>query len=81
MKSGGYLRESILADVVEAIIAAIYLDGGLSSAEAFIKNIFKTVACQTVLLKTAPVATASNRRQAEQLAAEQVLAQLEEKPS
>jgi len=128
MKSGGYLRESILADVVEAIIAAIYLDGGLSSAEAFIKNIFKsrldtisvskhlkdpktrlqellqsrkltlpvykmvkvkgqshdqqfTVACQTVLLKTAPVATASNRRQAEQLAAEQVLAQLEEKLS
>ncbi|MDB6061087.1 MAG: ribonuclease [Verrucomicrobiaceae bacterium] len=29
MKSGGHRRESILADVLEAIIAAIYLDGGI----------------------------------------------------
>lgn len=29
MKSGGHRRESILADVLEAIIAAIYLDAGL----------------------------------------------------
>lgn len=42
MKSGGYLRESILADVVEAIIAAIYLDSDLSTAEAFIKSMFKS---------------------------------------
>lgn len=124
MKSGGYLRESILADVVEAMIAAIYLDGGLPKAEDFIKSIFKTrldnlsitkelkdpktrlqellqarklalphykmvdvqgqshdqqftVACETVLLASAPAATASNRRQAEQQAAEQVLQQLE----
>lgn len=29
LKSGGFRRESILADAVEAIIGAIYLDGGL----------------------------------------------------
>ena len=31
-KSGGRTRPSILSDVVEAVIAAIYLDGGLESA-------------------------------------------------
>ncbi|MBN4055421.1 ribonuclease III [bacterium AH-315-K03] len=29
LKSGGYRRESILADAVEALIAAIYIDGGM----------------------------------------------------
>jgi ribonuclease III len=29
LKSGGYRRESILADAVEALIAAVYLDGGM----------------------------------------------------
>ena len=33
MKSGGNRRASILADSVEAIIGAIYLDGGMSSCE------------------------------------------------
>ncbi len=33
-KSGGRQRPSILSDVVEAIIAAIYLDGGLGQARA-----------------------------------------------
>lgn len=32
LKSGGYRRESILADCVEAIIAAIYLDMGMDKA-------------------------------------------------
>ena len=32
LKSGGHKRESILADAVEAIIGAIYLDSGLDSA-------------------------------------------------
>ena len=126
MKSGGYLRDSVLADVVEAIIAAIYLDGGLSAAEDFIKKIYEkrldklsvtkdlkdpktrlqellqarklalpdykmidvqgqshnqlfTIACETVILDAAPTATASSRREAEQLAAQSVLQQLEEK--
>lgn len=34
--SGGRQRESILADAVEALIAAMYLDGGLEVARAFI---------------------------------------------
>ena len=35
-KMGGENRPAILADSVEAIIAAIYLDGGLEEAEKFI---------------------------------------------
>jgi ribonuclease-3 len=34
--SGGRERKSILADAVEAIIAAIYIDGGYRKAEAFV---------------------------------------------
>ena len=34
LKSGGFRRESILADALEAIIAAIYLDGGIESVKA-----------------------------------------------
>ena len=33
MKSGGFRRESILADAVEAIIGAIYLDAGMTVVE------------------------------------------------
>jgi ribonuclease-3 len=36
--NGGRDRVSILADAVEAIIAAIYLDGGLTPAEKFIEE-------------------------------------------
>ena len=36
--NGGRERVSILADAVEAIIAAIFLDGGLAPAEAFIEE-------------------------------------------
>ena len=32
LKSGGYRRDSILADTVEALIGAIYLDGGMETA-------------------------------------------------
>ncbi|MBQ0059864.1 MAG: ribonuclease III [Lachnospiraceae bacterium] len=37
-KNGGRLRDSILSDAVEAIIAAIYFDGGITEAKAFIHN-------------------------------------------
>ena len=37
-QGGGRRRESILADAVESIIAACYLDGGLESAAAFIRS-------------------------------------------
>ncbi len=37
-RSGGRKRTSILADTVEAIIGAIYLDGGIEPARRFIKE-------------------------------------------
>lgn len=40
--TGGRGRESILADAVEAIIAAIYLDGGLEAAKRFIDRYILT---------------------------------------
>jgi ribonuclease-3 len=36
-KAGGRQKAAILADACEAVIAALYLDGGLSAAERFIK--------------------------------------------
>ena len=36
MKSGGHRRDSILADAVEAVLGAIYLDGGLEPAREFV---------------------------------------------
>lgn len=36
LRNGGAERPSILADAFEAVIAAIYLDGGLTPAETFI---------------------------------------------
>ena len=38
ISSGGKERVSILADIVEAVIAAIYLDGGMEPAKSFILN-------------------------------------------
>jgi ribonuclease-3 len=38
VKGGGRTRPSILADAVEAILAAIYLDGGLKPAAGFISK-------------------------------------------
>jgi ribonuclease-3 len=37
-KSGGRNKATLLADALEAILAALYLDGGLAAAEAFILN-------------------------------------------
>ncbi|CAI8409842.1 MAG: Ribonuclease 3 [Acidimicrobiales bacterium AG-410-I20] len=39
--SGGRSKSSILADALEAIIGAIYLDGGISSATEVIERLFK----------------------------------------
>jgi len=40
LKSGGHRRKSILADAMEAIIGAIYLDGGLEAAKCHILSIY-----------------------------------------
>ena len=45
-KGGGRERPSMLADAVEAIIAAIYLDGGFKSVTKFIKEHFTPQAQQ-----------------------------------
>jgi len=39
-KNGGRERPSILADAFEAVIAAIYLDGGFESTKEFVSNTF-----------------------------------------
>ena len=41
LKSGGFDRDSILANTIEAIIGAVYLDGGLAPASALILNILQ----------------------------------------
>lgn len=40
LKSGGFRRPSILADAVEAVLGAIWLDGGFSAVEAVIVRLF-----------------------------------------
>ena len=42
-KSGGKLRPSILADAVEALIGAVYLDAGFSAAEALVHRLYEGV--------------------------------------
>ena len=42
LKSGGFRRESILADALEALIGAVYLDGGLEAARAVVAARFAT---------------------------------------
>ena len=39
LRSGGQTRDSILADSVEAIIAAVYLDGGIDAARALVRRL------------------------------------------
>ena len=43
LKSGGAQRPSILADALEALIAAVYLDGGFAAARRVVGRIFKPV--------------------------------------
>jgi ribonuclease III len=40
LKSAGWRRPSILADALEAIIGAVYLDGGFASAEAVVLKLY-----------------------------------------
>ena len=40
LKSAGWRRPSILADALEAIIGAVYLDGGFAAAEALVLHLY-----------------------------------------
>ncbi len=124
LKSGGYRRESILADALEAIIAAVYLDGGEAAAERVVLGLYDerldalddaqqlkdaktrlqeylqargmdlpsysvdatsgkahdqtfTVSCNLTELGLQSVGRGSSRKQAEQKAAQEMLARLE----
>lgn len=43
-RSGGHQRASILADALEALIGAVYLDAGYTVAEALVHRLFANVA-------------------------------------
>lgn len=43
LKSGGFRRESILADAMEALFAAVYLDGGIAAAQHVILHLYSTL--------------------------------------
>ena len=42
-RSGGHKRPSILADALEAVIGAVYLDAGFNAAEALVQRLFAAV--------------------------------------
>jgi len=44
LRSGGQKRPSILADALEALIGAVYLDAGYPAAQALVLRLFKNVA-------------------------------------
>lgn len=41
--SGGRQKRALLADAIEAVLAAVYLDGGIAPARNFVENIVLTV--------------------------------------
>jgi ribonuclease-3 len=41
LKTGGFRRQSILADALEAVCGALFLDGGLGAAEEVIRRLFE----------------------------------------
>lgn len=43
LKSGGFRRPSILADALEAVLGAIYLDGGFETAQAVIHKLYEPI--------------------------------------
>ncbi len=43
-RSGGFKRPSILADALEAVIGATYLDGGFAAGEALVQRLFAKIA-------------------------------------
>lgn len=43
LRSGGQKRPSILADALEAVIGAVYLDGGFAAAQALVNRLYQGV--------------------------------------
>ncbi|MDP1602603.1 MAG: ribonuclease III [Legionella sp.] len=42
LKSGGFRRSSILADALEAVIAAVFFDGGMPASQQLILHLYST---------------------------------------
>ncbi|GBC76967.1 Ribonuclease 3 [bacterium HR08] len=42
-KTGGRTKRTLLVDAYEAVIAALYLDGGIEAAEAFVRRQFQDI--------------------------------------
>lgn len=42
LKSGGFRRASILADALEAVFAAVFLDGGIDASKRVILNLYRS---------------------------------------
>ncbi len=55
LKTGGFRRESILADTFEALIAAIYLDAGWETCRASVRRLFeqRVIGAQALVAKDA----------------------------
>lgn len=53
-RSGGRTKETILADMCEALIAALYLDGGFAVSERFIHTYWKPRLTETTTVKRDP---------------------------
>jgi len=51
LRTGGFRRSSTLADALEALFAAIYLDGGMNRAEAVILQLFDSRLCDVGLIE------------------------------
>lgn len=52
-QSGGQHKDSILADVLEALIAALYRDGGLKAARALVARLFESMVADPASLALA----------------------------
>ena len=53
MRSGGQQRPSILADALEAVIGAVFLDAGYQAAEALVLRLFDKVAISPTMTAAA----------------------------
>lgn len=43
LKSGGFRRPSMLADTLEAVLGAVYLDGGFTAAEQVVQRLYDEI--------------------------------------
>jgi ribonuclease-3 len=53
MRSGGQQRPSILADALEAVIGAVFLDGGFDAAQALVFRLFDKVDMSPTMIAAA----------------------------